>query len=174
MVNALAQPSAIKRKRDCLRSVGIFERLPEQALDHLALLCEHHTCSDGEIVFRQGDRGDRMYLVESGRVLLFYSDAAGNVRQLATVEPGGYFGELALLSNNPRAASAECEGETELLSLSGHDLKRLLAESAPAMRGLIGATRAYEPPQRCPRFWERFWPGRARGRGQPNRKRDAA
>ncbi|MBI4492022.1 MAG: cyclic nucleotide-binding domain-containing protein [Chloroflexi bacterium] len=173
-MNAPAQPTTIRRKRDFLRSVPLFERLPDQALDRLALLCEYHTFSDGEVVFQQGDSGDRMYLVVAGRVLLFHSDRAGNVRQLAALGPGGYFGELALLSDNPRSAGAECAGETELLSLSGRDLKRLLAESPQAMRGIVGGIKGYDPPERPLTFWEKLRSRSLRGRGRARGKQDQA
>ena len=152
--------SAVKPKRDFLRSVGLFERLPNPALDRLAMAFEHHVLGDGEVVFRQGDRGDRLYLVEAGTVDLIRGEGS-SAHRLARIETGGYFGELALLSDNPRAATAKCVGESELLSISGRDLKRLVAESAPALRGIIGAIKEYRPPEGPPSLWQRL-------RGQSN------
>ena len=145
----------VKSKRDFLRSVALFERLPNAALDRLALAFERHKFSDGDVVFHQADRGDRLYLVELGIVDLMCTDA-GQTHRLARVEAGGYFGELALLSDQPRAATAECVGDVELLSISGRELKRLLAESAPALRSIIGNIKEYKPPERPPTFWEKL------------------
>jgi CRP-like cAMP-binding protein len=145
-----------KTKRDFLRSVSMFERLPSQAIDRLVLSFERHELDDDSVVFRQGDRGDRMYLVETGQVDLFRNDEYGRIQRLASVETGGYFGELALLSDNPRLATARCVGQTELLSISGRELKRLLAESPPALRSLVGAVREYKPPEKPPPFWARL------------------
>src|SRR5436190_8765232 len=64
----------VKSKRDFLRSVALFERLPSPALDRLALSFERHKFSDGEVVFHQGDRGDRLYLAEFGTVDLLRTD----------------------------------------------------------------------------------------------------
>ena len=83
--------SPIKSKRDFLRSVQLFEHMPNQALDRLALAFERHKFSDGEVVLHQGDRGDRLYLVELGTVDLMRTDA-GHTHRLARVEAGGYFG----------------------------------------------------------------------------------
>ena len=55
-----------------------------------------------------------------------------------------------------RAATAECVGDVELLSISGRELKRLLAESAPALRSIIGAIKEYKPPERQPTFWDKL------------------
>jgi CRP/FNR family cyclic AMP-dependent transcriptional regulator len=145
----------VKSKRDFLRSVALFERLPHSALDRLALSFERHKYADGDVVFHQGDRGDRLYLAEFGTVDLMRTDA-GHTHRLARVEAGGYFGELALLSDQPRAATAECVGDVELLSISGRELKRLLAESAPALRSIIGNIKEYKPPERPPTFWEKL------------------
>src|SRR4051812_35369057 len=109
--------SAARPKREFLRSVAMFERLPAAALDRLVLAFESHQLSEGEVIFTQGDGGDRLYLVESGAVDLLRADG-GHSRLLARIEAGGYFGELALLSDNPRTATARCAEETELLSIS--------------------------------------------------------
>jgi len=146
---------APRSKRDFLRSVELFERLPHSALDRLALAFEQQTFEDGDIIFRQGESGDRLYLVESGTVELVRTDS-GRVHTLARLGSGEYFGELALLSDSPRAATAICVGEVELLSISGRELKRLLAESAPALRSIIGSIKEYRPPERPPSLWDKL------------------
>jgi CRP-like cAMP-binding protein len=153
---ASGRQTTVKSKRDFLRSVTLFERLPNPALDRLVLAFERHKYTDLEVVFHQGESGDRLYLVETGNVDLFHADGRGTVRKLATVGMGGYFGELALLSDKPRAATALVIGEVELLSISGRELKRLLAESAPALRSMIGAVGAYEPPDSPLNLWKRL------------------
>jgi CRP-like cAMP-binding protein len=161
--------NTVKSKRDFLRSVALFERLPNQALDRLALAFERHRLADGEVVFRQGDRGDRLYLVESGTVDLIRADV-GAPHRLARIEPGGYFGELALLSDQPRAATGECVGDVELLSIAGRELKRLLAESAPALRSIVGTIKEYKPPEQQPGFWDKLR-GRSGAKATPRAAR---
>jgi cAMP-dependent protein kinase regulator len=147
--------AAVRSKREFLRSVSLFERLPAHAIDRLVLAFESHVLRDGDFVFRQGDEGDRLYLVESGRVSLIRSDEAGRRRKLGTIDSGGYFGELALLSDRPRAATAQCVGEVELFSISGRELKRLLAESAPALRSIVGNIGEYRPPDKPLSLWDK-------------------
>lgn len=147
---------SVKNRRDFLRSVELFARLPVAALDRLVLTFERQSNPEGAVVFRQGDRGDRMYLVEEGAVDLYRNDEYGRVHRLATIDAGGYFGELALLSDQPRAATAQCATQSELLTISGRDLKRLLTESPPALRSLIGNVREYRPPDKPPPFWARL------------------
>lgn len=165
------QAPSVKNRRDFLRSVELFARLPVAALDRLVLTFERQSNPEGAVVFRQGDRGDRMYLVEEGAVDLYRNDEYGRVHRLATIDAGGYFGELALLSDQPRAATAQCATRAELLTISGRDLKRLLTESPPALRSLIGNVGEYRPPDKPPPFWARLGRGkvaRSSANGQPS------
>lgn len=136
--------------------MGLFQRLPNGDLNRLALAFERHSFPDGHVIFHQGDTGDVMYVVESGKVEIIRTDERGSRFKLAEVGSAGYFGELALLSDKPRAATVITVGETEVLSISGRALKRLLAESAPALRGVIGTIKEYRPPERPPSAVERL------------------
>ena len=69
--------------------------------------------ADGEIVFKQGARGDCMYVIRYGKVRIF-RDQDGTETTLATLKPGDSFGEIALFDEKPRSASAQAMGETEL------------------------------------------------------------
>jgi CRP/FNR family cyclic AMP-dependent transcriptional regulator len=65
--------------------------------------------ADGQSVFRQGNLGDRMYVVVSGEILIFREDRATETT-LARLGPGETFGELALFDQHPRSASARSIG----------------------------------------------------------------
>ena len=67
--------------------------------------------ADGEVVFRQGHMGDRMYIVSSGEVLI-YREARGTETVLARLGSGETFGGLALFDQHPRSASARALGDT--------------------------------------------------------------
>jgi putative ABC transport system ATP-binding protein len=75
---------------------------------------------DKELAFRQGERGDLVYVVESGRIELFRTRDDGTEEPLATVEPGNYFGELAPMFGLQRSASARAVGPT---ALTGYGLR---------------------------------------------------
>jgi putative ABC transport system ATP-binding protein len=96
-----------------------------QLADHVVELVQHHAdvsrepvsvhFQAGELVFRQGDPSDLVYVVESGSVEIFRELADGTEEPLADMTDGGYFGELGPLLNLPRSASARATSQTQLL-----------------------------------------------------------
>jgi len=75
---------------------------------------------DRQLAFEQGQRGDLVYVVESGQIELFRTRDDGTEEELATVEPGSYFGELAPMFGLQRSASARAVGPT---TLTGYGLR---------------------------------------------------
>ncbi|HXW36085.1 MAG TPA: ATP-binding cassette domain-containing protein [Acidimicrobiales bacterium] len=75
---------------------------------------EEVTLADREILFRQGDRGDLVYVVEEGSVEIYRTKSDGSEEALTLVEAGGYFGEIGPLLNLPRSASARARGSCKL------------------------------------------------------------
>ncbi len=68
----------------------------------------------GTVIFRQGDRGDSMFVIERGRVRIVFS-FEGHAAEVAVLEPGAFFGELSLLGGAARTASAEVIEDADLL-----------------------------------------------------------
>lgn len=77
--------------------------------------------SDGEVIFQEGEEGDRMYVVQSGRVRITKKSPAGEL-PIAILETGEIFGEMALFDRLPRSATASSIGNTRIL---GIDKKKL-------------------------------------------------
>ncbi len=86
---------------------------------------EQVTLADGEVLFRQGDRGELVYVVESGSVEIFRELADGGEEHVALIGPGKYFGELGPLLLLPRSASARAVGEAELMAYPLHRFRLL-------------------------------------------------
>jgi signal transduction histidine kinase len=82
--------------------------------------------SAGEVVFSAGDAGNGLYLVESGRVQISMALGNGESHVLATIGPGDYFGEMAVLDDAPRSATATAEEETETYFLPREELLGVL------------------------------------------------
>src|ERR1019366_4582228 len=80
----------------------------------------------GEVIFSAGDPGDGFYLVESGRVQISVVVGSGETCMLATIGPGDFFGEMAVLDDAPRSATAKAEEETETYFLARAELLGLL------------------------------------------------
>jgi di/tricarboxylate transporter len=103
---------------DLLAGVDVFASLDRVDLARLAAYLEPRHFADGEVVFHQGELGDSLYIVTDGRVSV-YSIASDSRTQteFATLGPGQYFGEIALILNEPRTASVRAIGEVEVLRL---------------------------------------------------------
>jgi MFS family permease len=130
---------------DALRAIEMFAPLPVPTLEALAMSLARIDISAGETLFRQGDHGDRFYIIESGEVEIEIDGRVVNV-----LEPGDHFGEIALLRDIPRTATARSRKETRLFALerdsflgavTGHAESSEAAESVVFARlGLTGST----------------------------------
>ena len=89
-----------------LRSVPLFASLDDGAASELRNLLVIREVRGGTPLFRLGDSGDSMYLIESGRVRISVKDADGSNVTLAELAGGDFFGEMALLDGKPRSADA--------------------------------------------------------------------
>src|SRR5260370_107732 len=106
-----------------------------------------------EIIFRQGDRGDRLYIVVDGEVEIVKQEHGDGEQVLGRVGPGGCFGEMALVNDHPRMATARTVTRVNLLSVG---------------RDAFDALFAYHPPLR--HIFQQLIEERGRGRtgeGQP-------
>ena len=95
-----------------LRAIPMFAPLPAPTLEALALSMTRREVPAGETIFRQGDHGDRFYIVDSGEVEIEIDGREANV-----LGPGEHFGEIALLRDIPRTATARARKETQLYAL---------------------------------------------------------
>ena len=89
---------------------ALFESLQPELLEAIADSMAEHVAAEGEVIIRQGDPGDHLYIVHSGAFAAFVADAAsGQEAKVADYKSGQYFGELALLYNSPRAATVRAQ-----------------------------------------------------------------
>jgi len=90
----------------------------------------------GDRIFKEGEPGDRAYIVERGMVEI-YKMMDGKEVVLGTVNKGGIFGEMALIDNAPRMAAARSVQQTTLVVITRDTFESKLAKADPFMRGLI-------------------------------------
>jgi CRP/FNR family cyclic AMP-dependent transcriptional regulator len=95
--------------------------------------------ADKQRIVTQGERGDKMYVVRSGKVRIF-RDSGGDETTLAVLEPGAFFGEMALFDSEPRMATAAAVGEAEVRVVSKAEFERL--ECDPLIREMLVAAAA--------------------------------
>ena len=89
---------------DTLRGVPLFESLDDDAADTLCALLTTEECEAGSDLFRAGDAGDSMYLIEEGKIQISMRSSDGEDLILAVLGPGDFFGEVALLDQSLRTA----------------------------------------------------------------------
>jgi len=105
-----------------LGEVPLFKLLDEQERTGLAAVLDLRSVAKGEVLFRTGDPGDRMFVVRHGSVEIFAQDKMGQKIIFETAGPGEQFGELALFDGGARTAAAAAVEDSEVLSLDREDL----------------------------------------------------
>jgi CRP-like cAMP-binding protein len=104
----------------------LFRGLPDSTLARLASLAGRRVCQKGAVIFSQGDPGDALFGVASGRVRISASGAGGREVFLNIMEPGDTFGEIAVMDGLPRTAGATALDATTLVVLKRTDFLGLL------------------------------------------------
>ncbi len=87
------------------------------------------TCDSGEVLFREGEAGDTMYVIQSGSVRISKS-VKGEDKTLAILGPGEFFGEMAILNAKPRNATAVVEDPAKVLVLGARTFEQMLVSNA--------------------------------------------
>jgi len=93
----------------------------------------------GDILFREGDRGDRLYVIGEGKIKLGRTSVDGRENLLAVLGPGEMFGELSLFDPGARTATATAVAETQLIALGHDDLNVFLAGRPEVAATLLAA-----------------------------------
>ena len=124
--------------KEFLRKVPLFSDMPDSDLESLANITVAVDIQAGEILFSEGDAGDSAYVIEKGQLeITKQSEKGGEDVLLAVVGPGDVIGEMALLDEAPRMASAIAKTDVRLLSISQEQLDELLNSSPSATRALL-------------------------------------
>ncbi len=128
-------------KADHLSQVQLFRGVDRQALERIAERAGEISFESGSHIVSQGQIGNGLYVILSGSARVVRSD-----RELERLEAGDFFGELAVIDQQPRAAHVLADGPVTCLALASWDLLPLLAEE-PAialnlLQGLASRVRA--------------------------------
>jgi membrane protein YdbS with pleckstrin-like domain len=110
-----------------LKPIHIFKGLKDDQILQIAQELEPETHAPGETLFDEGDEGQHFYIINRGRVKVLRR-ARGELKQVAALVAGDYFGEAALLYGRRRSARVVTDAETELLRLSKEDFDNLLKQ----------------------------------------------
>jgi CRP/FNR family cyclic AMP-dependent transcriptional regulator len=118
-------PSAI----DVLRGIPMFQHLAPEDLAGLASLLRERRFPKGAIIVTQGDPGDALFLIGEGQVKVAVFAEDGREVILSVLAAGGFFGEMALLDDQPRSAHVIAMSDSALLQLRRDDFRSRLRAS---------------------------------------------
>ncbi len=122
---------------DVLRQAPLFSALDDEAATALLGSMAETRLRRGEVLFHEGDSGDKLYVVLDGKVKLGRSSVDGRESLLAVMGPGQMFGELSLFDPGPRSATVTAVTDAIFASLSHDDLLKWLDGRPMVARGLL-------------------------------------
>jgi CRP/FNR family cyclic AMP-dependent transcriptional regulator len=104
----------------------LFRELPPATLERIEKLAVRRAYARNQVVFQQGETGDALYGVSTGKVLIEASGADGRQVSLNIMEPGDVFGEVALLDSGTRSASARALVPSQLIVIQRQHFQELV------------------------------------------------
>jgi small-conductance mechanosensitive channel/CRP-like cAMP-binding protein len=128
-----------RERERLIAGVDLFASLTDEQRSDLAAGSVLNRFGDGDAIVRQGQPGDSMYVVCAGQAVVVLEGSGPGVprHQVATIETGGYFGEMSLLTGEPRSATVIARGDTSVLEIDA-DLFRALGAASPLTVEQIG------------------------------------
>src|SRR5512140_968014 len=128
-------------KPEELKHIAVLQAMDDDALARVGAALEEKSYADGQTVFTEGDPGDSMYFIVKGCIRIEkrtqVTGAAHKI--LAVLEAGDYFGEMALLDQKPRSASAVAAGGARILRLSKAAFDEMQGQSSMAGMSVLFA-----------------------------------
>jgi ABC-type transporter Mla MlaB component len=137
------EASKIERQKLAVKSLSVFQDLDDEQLEQVREHMHPKKFKKDEVVFSEGDPGDKIYFLLSGEVSVLTSVAGnGRARRLATFGEGVFFGDMAILENKPRSATVRADSDAEVIYMTVTDFEKLV-DSHPllASKMLLGMSR---------------------------------
>lgn len=115
-------------KLELIRGIEFFKVMDENYLTGIANVMERKKYDAQEFIVTQDEEGSSLFIVEEGLVNILLKAAKGTNKWVAHIQPGGFFGEMALLTGEPRAASAQAATEVICYEISKEILTPIFQE----------------------------------------------
>ena len=109
-----------------LSNMNLFKGLAAEALEHVAAIAGEESHETGGFVFHEGELGDKLYLILSGKVRISRQLPGMGEEALAVLGPGEAFGEMSLIEDSPRSADARVHERVRLLVITREAFEDLL------------------------------------------------
>lgn len=124
---------------EVVRGATLFAGLDEESTSALMKFMKPRSIRRGTPLFHEGDSGDELYIVSTGKLKVGRESSDGRENLLSVVGPGEIIGELALFDPGPRSSTVTAVSQSEVLSLKHEDLLRWLEERPQAAMNLLKA-----------------------------------
>lgn len=111
-----------------LRQVALFRSLSDKALLDLSAITIEQVVPAKTMVFKEGDKGDALFIIKSGKINILKRNSSGIDSVLVSLGKGNVIGDMAIIDEQPRSASIETIQETSFLIITKDDFRDLLAE----------------------------------------------
>ena len=120
-----------------LKKVPLFQSLCDADLEHLSLSLRIQRLRKKQVLFRKGDEGTALYIINKGKVKIVLSSNAGEEVIPAILSEGDFFGEMSLLDQKPRSADAVAMEESEVFVLNRTDFFSFLQKNENAIKCVL-------------------------------------
>src|SRR5687768_13974692 len=124
-------------EQELLRTVPIFAELSDADIASLSRLATRRRYPKDTVVFFENEEGDFFFMILEGRIKVTILGDDGREVILSLLGSGDFFGEMALLDNEPRSATAIAVEDSELLSLHRNDFQAVLSDNRSITVGLL-------------------------------------
>ncbi len=115
---------------ELLKNIFLFQELDTMELLQFNKILKHRKVRKGDIVIREGELGDQMFIIKSGAFNVYAEDPRTDRRRLlAVLGKGDHFGEIALFLDGPRSATVEAREHSDLLVITRDDMEKILGKN---------------------------------------------
>ncbi len=111
---------------DLLRQAQIFADLDQEELEAVAEICSELSFKFGQRVFKEGERGNRLYIVQEGEVRISREVPGSGEEALTVLKPGACFGEMAVFDRSERSTDAYANVDCKLVTITRADFEILV------------------------------------------------
>ena len=113
-------------EKELIKQSAIFADLDDDELNHVAEICKTQEFKFGQSIFKEGDKGNRLYIISEGEVRISRQVPGSGEEALAVLKKGACFGEMAVLDRSERSTDAIANTDCTLLTITRSDFELLL------------------------------------------------
>jgi small-conductance mechanosensitive channel/CRP-like cAMP-binding protein len=112
-----------------LERVSVFSALSEELRTQIAKRSEIIEYGAGEFIVRQGDQGDSLYIIRTGLCGIYIKGNGTQEKRIATIDSGGFFGEMSLLTGEPHSATVRAMEDTSVIIIDKENFSKILTDN---------------------------------------------